>query len=195
MHADFDRRLLAYRRYAVNGEHRPTLLTFSPGLTDLGVDLVRQHPDPNLRGSTFAQLFIATLVAGGGDLILPCFSMLSSSACARTSSAAPVQTVRLDWRVATPPWARGQLALDLWTLPVVAYVYLLLTDSTRQPALLSWQASMKPDVRRDEVKMICAVLLTSLLAIGRSRQVARVPLRQAGHATKVIVPADGDKVE
>lgn len=58
----------------------------------------------------------------------------------------------------TPPWARAEFSLDLWTCPVVAYFYIHLTDAGEG---------------REEAKMWCALLLTVMLGLGRARQAMR----------------------
>jgi len=85
------------------------------GVCLFGVQSVITHADGGVAASPLAMVLIGTLVGAGGDVCV------SSLVPGLTASFLPMfNGFSSNWSLRQPPWARGQLAVDLWSCSVRA---------------------------------------------------------------------------
>lgn len=82
------------------------------GMTTLGVDVVRAHPNPAVRTSPWAMVLTAFISGGGGGMIVPMFRMFGP-----------------EWGFTTTPgFIKDGLSIDVWSAGFIGYVYACVSD-------------------------------------------------------------------
>lgn len=85
------------------------------GMTTLGVDVVRAHPNPAVRTSPWAMVLTAFISGGGGGMIVPMFRMFGP-----------------EWGFTTTPgFIKDGLSIDVWSAGFIGYVYACVPVSVR----------------------------------------------------------------
>ncbi|SNX87180.1 uncharacterized protein MEPE_05890 [Melanopsichium pennsylvanicum] len=152
------------------------------GIVDLGVELVRKHPSPELASSVSAALINSAIIGGGVPLLIDLFRLDSSSG---------------EWGIRSPSWAKDPFSgtNDIFSALFLGYVYLTLTD----PALahspifggVAQQLGVGAMSNRD-VRTFCSLLLGGVLlaekAVKLSNEARPVKLKPT---LKPIAARDG----
>lgn len=161
------------------------------GMTTLGVDVVRAHPNPAVRTSPWAMVLTAFISGGGGGMIVPMFRMFGP-----------------EWGFTTTPgFIKDGLSIDVWSAGFIGYVYATLIDAHpffRKPVAYllahlpilttyvdlpkTYFTSPKPVLllQPAEAKTFCSLLLALMLFT--SRIVIPTLFRRSSSARKSTTP-------